>query len=234
MRIRHLGDACRRPPGGSRPTSPSTRDDVIRMSITEVAEQTGASEGSIVGLCRRLGASGFQELKILLSRDLVEPMRLIQEDLRAARHRVRRGRARLRRPHRLAAGDAELLVSRRWGERSRSCAARKRVEVYGIGSAAPIAQDLGYRLLQLGYDAKVGDRFAHPGGERGDDRQRHRRRHHLAFGQHDARPCSPPSSPSRPAPAPSASPAWASRRSRATATSCCTPSPTRRATGPKP
>ncbi len=41
--------------------------DVIRMSITEVAEQTDASEGSIVSLCRRLGAGGFQELKILLS-----------------------------------------------------------------------------------------------------------------------------------------------------------------------
>ena len=34
--------------------------DVIRMSITEVAEQTDASEGSIVSLCRRLGAGGFQ------------------------------------------------------------------------------------------------------------------------------------------------------------------------------
>ena len=51
------------------------------MSITELAEQTGASEGSVVGLCRRVGAGGFQDLKILLARDLVEPVRFIQEDL---------------------------------------------------------------------------------------------------------------------------------------------------------
>jgi len=81
-RIRHLGDAL--PPTARRIATYIAEhpDEVIRMSITEVAEQTQASEGSIVGLCRRLGVSGFQELKILLSRDLVEPMRMIHEDLR--------------------------------------------------------------------------------------------------------------------------------------------------------
>ena len=82
MRIRHLGDGL--PPTARRIATyiAEHAEEVIRMSITEVAEQTGASEGSIVGLCRRLDASGFQELKILLSRDLVEPMQMIHEDLR--------------------------------------------------------------------------------------------------------------------------------------------------------
>ena len=55
--------------------------DVIRMSVTELAEQAEASEGSVVGLCQRLGLDGFQELKILLARDIVDPVHLIQEDL---------------------------------------------------------------------------------------------------------------------------------------------------------
>ena len=42
------------------------------MSITEVAEKAEASEGSVVGLCRRIGASGFQELKILIAREFVK------------------------------------------------------------------------------------------------------------------------------------------------------------------
>jgi len=58
------------------------RDGVIRMSITEVAEQAHATEGSIVGFCRRLGVSGFQELKLVMARALVEPVRFIPEDLR--------------------------------------------------------------------------------------------------------------------------------------------------------
>ena len=43
-------------------------EDVIRMSITDLAEQTRSSEGSVVGLCQRFGIKGFQELKILLAR----------------------------------------------------------------------------------------------------------------------------------------------------------------------
>ena len=155
MRIRHLGDGL--PPTARRIATyiAEHADEVIRMSITEVAEQTGASEGSIVGLCRRLGASGFQELKILLSRDLVEPMRMIHEDLRpsdtvtdVAEHVFAAHIASLRETQ-------KLLDQKTLGRAVEIVRASKRVEVYGIGSAAPIAQDLGYRLLQLGFDAKA-------------------------------------------------------------------------------
>jgi RpiR family carbohydrate utilization transcriptional regulator len=47
--------------------------NVIHMSITEVAETCNVSEGTIVAFCRRVGARGFQEMKILLARDLIEP-----------------------------------------------------------------------------------------------------------------------------------------------------------------
>jgi DNA-binding MurR/RpiR family transcriptional regulator len=131
------------------------RDDVIRMSITEVAEQTRAAEGSVVGLCRRLGVSGFQELKIVIARALVEPVRFIQEDLHendgfdVVADRV------------FAAHTSSLAQTRQLISISSLTTAvqiirgAKRVEIYGIGSSAPIAQDLAYRLLQLGIDAKA-------------------------------------------------------------------------------
>lgn len=155
MRIRHLGDDL--PPTAHRIATyiAEHAEEVIRMSITEVAEQTGASEGSIVGLCRRLGASGFQELKILLSRDLVEPMRMIHEDLRpsdtvtdVAEHVFAAHIASLQE-------TLKLLAQKTLARAVEIVRSAKRVEVYGIGSAAPIAQDLGYRLIQLGYDAKA-------------------------------------------------------------------------------
>ena len=129
--------------------------EVIRMSITELAEQAGASEGSVVGLCRRLGIDGFQELKILLSRDVVEPVRLIQEDLHesdsaadVAEHVFAAHIASLQQTRQLLAAPAlTRAVDIIRGAR--------RVEVYGIGSSGPIAQDLAYRLLQLGRDVKA-------------------------------------------------------------------------------
>jgi RpiR family carbohydrate utilization transcriptional regulator len=129
--------------------------DVIRMSITELAEQTSSSEGSVVGLCQRLGIRGFQELKILLSRDLVEPVRLIQEDLRETDTVADVG------AHVFAAHIAslqetqKLLVTDSLSRAVEMIRVARRIEVYGIGSSAPVAQDLGYRLLRLGRDTKV-------------------------------------------------------------------------------
>jgi hypothetical protein len=51
------------------------------MSVTEVAERAGASEGSVVALCRQIGARGFQHLKIELARALTQPVQHIHEDL---------------------------------------------------------------------------------------------------------------------------------------------------------
>ncbi|HTR86721.1 MAG TPA: MurR/RpiR family transcriptional regulator [Reyranella sp.] len=155
MRIRHLSDEL--PPTARRIAAyiEDHANEVIRMSITEVAEQAHASEGSVVGLCRRLGVSGFQELKILLSRDLVEPMRFIHEDLRPS-DTVTDVSEHVFAAHIASLQETLKLLSARTLSRAvEILRAAKRVEVYGIGSAAPIAQDLGYRLLQLGYDTKT-------------------------------------------------------------------------------
>jgi DNA-binding MurR/RpiR family transcriptional regulator len=129
-------------------------ETVIRMSITELSEQTGASEGSIVGLCRRFEASGFQELKILLARDLVEPIQLIQEDLHEG-DSVGVVCDRMFAAHTQSLADTRKLLSIEALSKGVDlmCSSR-RIEVYGIGSSGPVAIDLGYRLLQLGFDAK--------------------------------------------------------------------------------
>jgi len=129
--------------------------DVIHMSVTEVAERTGSSEGSVVGFCQQLGAKGFQQVKILLARDLVQPVQFIHEDLTRS-------------------DDLATVVSKIFGsgmqamqdtmkalsiaEFGRAVAAirtARQVEVFGIGSAAPIADDANYRLLRVGVNARA-------------------------------------------------------------------------------
>jgi len=129
--------------------------DVVHMSVTEVAEKAEASEGSVVALCQQIGARGFQQLKIALARDLVQPIQFIHEDLaredRAATviekifhsdMQVLRDTLKV-----LDAGAMERAVA--------AVRAARRVELYGIGSAAPIAEDAHYRLLRIGVEAKV-------------------------------------------------------------------------------
>lgn len=129
--------------------------EVIRMSVTEVAEQTDSSEGSVVGVCRRLGIGGFQELKLLLARDLVDPVRLIQEDL-SETDTVADVCEHVFSAHIASLQDTRGLLDT--GSLLRAVEvlrAARRIEVYGIGSSAPVAEDLGYRLLRLGREVKV-------------------------------------------------------------------------------
>lgn len=129
--------------------------DVVHMSVTEVAERSSSSEGSVISLCQQLGARGFQQVKIAIARDLVQPVQFIHEDLE---------------PHddlatvvdKIFRSDLQALHDTQkaldLSQLSRAVAAiRKasRVEVFGIGSAATIAEDANYRLLRIGINSRA-------------------------------------------------------------------------------
>jgi DNA-binding MurR/RpiR family transcriptional regulator len=129
--------------------------DVVHMSVTEVAERAGASEGSVVALCQQIGARGFQQLKLAIARDLVQPVQFIHEDLdrdddtRTVVEKVFRANLQALQDT-LKVLDASAMA--RAVEIIRTA---ERVEVYGIGSAAPIAEDANYRLLRIGIASKA-------------------------------------------------------------------------------
>jgi RpiR family transcriptional regulator, carbohydrate utilization regulator len=128
--------------------------DVIHMSVTEVAERANASEGSVVSLCQQIGARGFQQLKIALARDLVQPVQFIHEDL-ARGDDVGTVASKIFHSGMQAMQDTlRVIDTGALGRAVKAILAAKRVEVYGIGSAAPIAEDANYRLLRIGIESK--------------------------------------------------------------------------------
>jgi RpiR family transcriptional regulator, carbohydrate utilization regulator len=129
--------------------------DVVHMSVTEVAERTRSSEGSVVGLCQQVGARGFQQVKIALARDLVQPVQFIHEDL----HRNDDTAAVV---EKIFASNIQalqdtlkILETHQMKRAVGAILAAQRIEVYGIGSAAPIAEDANYRLVRIGIESKV-------------------------------------------------------------------------------
>jgi RpiR family transcriptional regulator, carbohydrate utilization regulator len=129
--------------------------DVIHMSVTEVAERADASEGSVIGFCQLLGARGFQQIKIALARDLVAPVQFIHEDLlptddvAAVAQKI--FRSDMQALHDTHAGlDMAALT-----EAVRIIRGARRVEVFGIGSAASVAEDANYRMLRIGINSRV-------------------------------------------------------------------------------
>ncbi len=54
---------------------------VIQMSISELGLQAGVGESTIVRFCRTIGYTGYQEFKLRLAQDLVEPSEYIRENI---------------------------------------------------------------------------------------------------------------------------------------------------------
>ncbi len=129
--------------------------DIVGMSVTEIAEAVEVSEGSIINFCRSIGLSGFQQLKLSLAQELVQPVQFIHEDLEPGdevdaicRKVFHSGIQALR--DTMSVLDPVTLTAAMETLRK-----AKRIEIYGIGSSAPIAEDAHYRMMRIGLDAKV-------------------------------------------------------------------------------
>jgi RpiR family transcriptional regulator, carbohydrate utilization regulator len=128
---------------------------VIQMSVTEVAEAADASEGSVINLCQSIGVRGFQQLKLAVACDLVEPVQLIHEDLER-KDSTQTVTEKIFASNIQALRDTLSVVDHAAMDRAvRAIIGAKRVEVYGIGSAAPVAEDANYRLLRVGIASSV-------------------------------------------------------------------------------
>jgi len=130
-------------------------ETIVGMSVTELSEATDVSEGSVINFCRSIGLSGFQQMKLSLAQEIVQPVQFIHEDLdrnddldAVCRKVFHSGIQALR--DSLSVLDPEAL--------SRAVDAlksAKRIEIYGIGSSAPIAEDTQYRMLRIGLDVRA-------------------------------------------------------------------------------
>ncbi|MEM5431397.1 MurR/RpiR family transcriptional regulator [Cupriavidus oxalaticus] len=128
---------------------------VIHMSVSEVAERTGASEGSVVGFCKSVGATGFQQLKIVLAQELVQPVQIIHEDLEPGDTGAVVMRKIFQSNVQTLHDTSAVLDVASIDRAVRLLKAAERIEIYGIGSAAPIAEDAQYRMLRIGLNVKA-------------------------------------------------------------------------------
>jgi RpiR family transcriptional regulator, carbohydrate utilization regulator len=125
-------------------------DELIYLTVTELAERTNTSESTVVRLCQKIGYKGYQEFKIVLARDLVEPTADIYaevesgDDLTTIKNKVFQANAQALRDTIEVLDDADL-------ERAVAALANaRRVDVYGVGGSDPLAIDAYHKFLKLG------------------------------------------------------------------------------------
>lgn len=129
--------------------------EVVRMSVTELAEATGSSEGSVVNFCKKLGLTGFQQLKLSLAQETVKPVQFIHEDLAEGDDTATVCRKIFHSGIQALNDSLSVLNPKVLGQAVEAIHSAHRVEIYGIGSSAPVAEDAQYRMLRIGLDVKA-------------------------------------------------------------------------------
>ncbi len=126
------------------------QEEIIHLSITEVAERSETSESSVVRLCKRLGYKGFQDLKIHLAKEVITPEKHIHEviekgdDVVVIKKKVFQSNIQ-------ALYDSIEVCSDEEIQKAVDAIAKARlIEFYGTGGSGTVALDAHHKLLKLG------------------------------------------------------------------------------------
>jgi DNA-binding MurR/RpiR family transcriptional regulator len=128
-------------------------DEVIRLSITEVAIRSGVSEATVVRTAKALGYEGYTQIKMALAQGLATTSGMIHEAVTsedsddAVIRKVFASNGGALNDTLTGFRTAEAIMAANW------LAAARRVECYGIGASGLVATDIAQRLLKLGVDA---------------------------------------------------------------------------------
>lgn len=129
--------------------------DLIHLTVTDTAERTATSVGSIVRFCQDLGLRGFQDLKIRLATETASPTAAMHADvlpddpLPTVLAKVLRAGAE-------AMSDAAATVSEdAFRHAVDLLGTATRVLVVGVGTSATVAADAAYRLRTTGLLAEA-------------------------------------------------------------------------------
>lgn len=124
--------------------------EVLHLPITELAERIGVSEATIVRMCKKLGLRGFQELKIALAMEKIQPIKTVHQavqegdNLETILKKVFSANIR--------AMEATLnVISVDELERAIEVISKARqLQIYGLGGSGPVALDAQHKFMKTG------------------------------------------------------------------------------------
>ncbi len=129
--------------------------EVIHLSISGLAENSGVSDATVVRLCKRLGMQGYQELKIALAQDIVSPIEYIHEDINEEdsgtdiMHKVFNSSI-----HSLQYTE-RILDEKMFEKAVNALLSAKNIHIYGCGNSGAVAYDLQHKLMRAGLFASA-------------------------------------------------------------------------------
>ncbi len=129
---------------------------VIHMSISELAHKADVGESTIVRFCRALYYSGYQEFKLRLAQDIVEPSEFIHSKISFEDGTPDLVAKIFQKNIKAVEDTRRSLDPARLDEAARFMSVARKVDIYGVSYSYFTGLDLKHKLLRLG---RIADAF---------------------------------------------------------------------------
>lgn len=130
-------------------------DDVVSLSIGSFAEAAGISKSSILRFCESLGFHSYKDFKVALALELGKEEAKTVEAVKATDKAKDIFRKVIHADIRALEESLDLIDEAMLEEAVSLLSKAKRIEIYGVGLSASIAQDAFSRFLRLGFNVAV-------------------------------------------------------------------------------
>jgi DNA-binding MurR/RpiR family transcriptional regulator len=125
-------------------------DQVIYSTISELAENAGTSEPTVLRFCRALGLKGYQDLKIQLAQDIVPEVKNIHEDVDPEDDSATLIRKVFNANLNAINNSLDFLKPEMVDKAIQALAKAKRIEFFGLGGSGAVAMDAYHKFFKLG------------------------------------------------------------------------------------
>lgn len=123
---------------------------VIYMSVTQLAEAVGVGDSTVIRFCQNAGFRGYQELKLVLARDLVEPSEDLSDGITAEDSLEVMARKVCSANKNALEDTSKMLDFNQLALAIEALVRARRIEFYGVGASGTSALDAKNRFMRLG------------------------------------------------------------------------------------
>ncbi len=125
-------------------------DELIYLSVTELADRTDTSEATVIRFAQRLGYAGYAALKIALTIDRRHGATPLASDIGPETDLASLKRKIIQVNIESLNDTDQILDDTALGKAVEALAGARRIEAYGIGGSAVVAHDAYFMLMEIG------------------------------------------------------------------------------------